>query len=185
MIENDLKKYSVSCMSNAKWRKFFSSIHEGALELDHCTWKLVNSEQPVQGYLPDSKMLGEDFVGDCGALNGPFEFRIIEWLLIPEKHGQRPYEKSPIIYSTQDIKSVEDKINLAGNFEYQVIPEGIILLDTHNIDWLSSSLYTLLHVKSSLAIEISGDRSREDSRFECNPVLPCGIAVCASCILMW
>jgi hypothetical protein len=125
MIENDLKKYSVSCMSNSKWRKFFASVHEGSLELSHCTWKLVNSEKAVKGFLPDADMLGEDYVGDCGALNGPIEFKTIEWILIPEKHGHRPYQNSPIKYSTQDIKSVEDKINSAGNFEYEVIPDGI------------------------------------------------------------
>tara|TARA_R110000764_G_scaffold69859_1_gene144465 strand:+ start:4846 stop:5280 length:435 start_codon:yes stop_codon:yes gene_type:complete len=125
MIENDIKKFSVSCMSNSKWRKLFSGIHEGALDFDFSIWKLVNDNAPIKGFLPDIKQLGENHVGDCGALNGPFEFKLIEWLLIPKEHGYYQYEKAPIKYHKQDIEMVERKINETGNFEYDVTSEGI------------------------------------------------------------
>ncbi len=125
MIENDIKKFSVSCMSNSKWRKFFSGIHEGALDFDFCIWKLVNDNDPIKGFLPDIKQLGEDYVGDCGALNGPFEFKLIEWLVIPKEHGYSQYKNAPIKYHKQDIDMVERKLNETGNFVYDVTPEGI------------------------------------------------------------
>ena len=125
MIEHDLKRYSRSFMSNSKWRKFFQVINQQTLELNQCTWKLVNEKDPIPGHLPDARQLGDDSVGDCGALNGPFPFKIIEWILLPAQHGYRPYEKAPIHYESQDLQKVQETLDTAGHFEYELNEEGM------------------------------------------------------------
>jgi hypothetical protein len=125
MLENDLKKFSVSLMSNTKWTKFFTAINCDTMELEACKWKLVSEKEPINGWLPDSKQLGKNYVGDCGALNGPFLFKEIEWIMIPAKHGICPYDHAPLKYTYQDLKSVKEKISSAGNFEIEVCDEGI------------------------------------------------------------
>ena len=81
MLENDLKQYSSSFMSNAKWRKLFTVINNGSTPLSVCVWKIVTDKEPKNGFLPDKEQLGDDYVGDCGALNGPFEFKVIEFAI--------------------------------------------------------------------------------------------------------
>jgi uncharacterized protein DUF6678 len=125
MLESDLKRYSASFMSNAKWRKLFSVINSKTLELNCCTWKFVDETEPVSGWLPDYHQLGESYVGDCGALNGPFEFRAIEWISIPAKHGYRQYENAPMSYTNQSLNEVKKKIDSVGSYEYEITEEDI------------------------------------------------------------
>ncbi|GJL78027.1 MAG: hypothetical protein NPINA01_10160 [Nitrospinaceae bacterium] len=112
-------------MSNAKWRKLFRVINSQSLKLNGCTWKLVDQTEPETGFLPDHRQLGETYVGDCGALNGPFEFRAIEWISIPAKQGYRPYENAPLSYIHQNLNEVKKKIDSAGRYEYEITEEDI------------------------------------------------------------
>ncbi len=114
-----------SCMSNAKWRKLFKVVNKDTIELNMCTWKLLDEEQPLSGYLPNYQELGDDYVGDCGALNGPFEYRLIEWLLIPAKHGYQPYDKAPVQYLFQDLADIRKKLDAVGQFEYENSETGL------------------------------------------------------------
>lgn len=41
----------------------------------HCMWKLVCEQQCRSGFVHSVEQLGDNSIGDCGALNGPFEFR--------------------------------------------------------------------------------------------------------------
>jgi hypothetical protein len=112
-------------MSNSKWKKLFSVINEKNLKLTTCVWKLIDENMPTPGRVPDLKMLGEDYVGDCGALNAPFEYNRIEWLLIPSKFSFRPYEHAPIQYNFQDIGQIKEQIDNIGKYEYEISEEGI------------------------------------------------------------
>lgn len=125
MLENDLKKYSCSFMSNAKWRKLFSVINDRNIPLPSCVWKLVTDKDPQKGFIPDIEQLGDSYVGDCGALNGPFSFNTIEWLFLPSKVGHRHYEKAPVKYSYQNIEAIKNLIDSVGYFEYEITDEGI------------------------------------------------------------
>ena len=122
----DKPEPTASYMSNTKWRKLFRAIAD--LEINKCTWKLTDEKEPLDGHLPDPNVMGEDYVGDCGALNGPFSFNLIEWIHIPSKVGFRPYDKAPMQYNHQDIKEVERKINLAGNFQLEVDEDGVKII---------------------------------------------------------
>ena len=125
MLENDIKKYSRSFMSNAKWRKLFRVVNRESSELNCCTWKLVDEKNPVSGFLPDYSQLGDTYVGDCGALNGPFGFRTIEWILLPAKHGYRPYDKAPWQYEYQNLNQVKERIDAVGQYAYEMTEEGL------------------------------------------------------------
>ena len=125
MLEKEIAKYSYSCMSNAKWRKLFSVVNESNLKLAHCVWKLVGEDEPKNGFVPDYDSLGDNYVGDCGTLNGPFEFKLIEWLLIPYKFGFRPYESAPIQYKTQELSHVIEQLYSLGQFEIERNEDGI------------------------------------------------------------
>ena len=114
-----------SCMSDAKWRKFFQVVNQATIHLNMCTWKLVNEVRPRPGHLPDYRQLGDDYVGDCGALNGPFEFRTIEWLLIPAKHGYQDYDKAPVQYIEQNLDEIQKHIDAIGHFEYEICDQGL------------------------------------------------------------
>ena len=120
-MDRNLRSY----MSNAKWRKFFKVVNRNTLKLNMCTWKLLNEEQPLLGHLPDYQELGDDYVGDCGALNGPFDFRLIEWWLIPGKHGYRPYDKAPVQYLSQSLDDIKKKVDAVGQFEYELSEKGL------------------------------------------------------------
>ncbi|WP_241210136.1 DUF6678 family protein [Vibrio splendidus] len=119
------ERFSCSYMSNAKWRKLFSVVNENNVQFTHCQWKLVSETDPKLGHLPDFDSLGEYYVGDCGALNGPFEFELIEWLFIPTSIGYKPYEGSPTIYNTQGVQHLIDQLNVLGEFEFTSDDEGL------------------------------------------------------------
>ena len=124
-LEKILQKYTRSYMSNAKWRKLFSVVHERNLAFSHCVWKLVTESEPTPGHVPDIDELGDTYVGDCGALNGPFEFREIEWILIPRSHAFRRYENAPLEHKTQQFDSIVSQIESLGQFEYELTDEGL------------------------------------------------------------
>jgi len=69
--------------------------------------------------------LSESYVGDCGALNGPFPFKAIEWLFLPHKFGYRNYDNAPMKYITQDLKEITQKIDSIGKFEYELTQDGL------------------------------------------------------------
>jgi len=124
-LVNNLKKFSCSFMSNAKWRKLFSVVNENNTEFTNCQWKLVNDSDPVFGHLPDFDSLGDYYVGDCGALNGPFDFDLIEWLLVPTTLGYKPYEGSPVVYKNQSVTHLVEQLNAIGEFQIETVEGGI------------------------------------------------------------
>ena len=125
MLEKDIAKFSYSCMSNAKWRKLFSVVNESNLEMVNCIWKLVGESEPKNGFVPDYEQLGEDYVGDCGALNGPFKFKSIEWLRLPTRIAQKAYENAPLQFKTQDLTFLIEQLRSMCSFEIEVNSEGI------------------------------------------------------------
>ena len=125
MLEKEIAKFSYSCMSNAKWRKLFSVIKESNLEMAHCVWKLVGEPEPKNGFVPDYEQLGENYVGDCGALNGPFEFKSIEWLKLLTRVSYKAYENAPTQFKTQDLTHLIEQLRSKGSFEIETNSDGI------------------------------------------------------------
>lgn len=118
MLSRQRRRFTRAYMSDTKWRKVFRVVNTRTLALNLCVWKLVDTDEPLQGHLPDFEQLGADYVGDCGALNGPFPFRDIEWLLIPVRHEWKPYyEGAPSRYLEQNLESVLEQLQTVGQFE--------------------------------------------------------------------
>jgi hypothetical protein len=119
-------KHSRSFMSDAKWRKLFSVVNVENIEVNCCDWKLVSEELPIKGYLPSSRALGESFVGDCGALNGPFDYKEIEWLMIPRRITWRAYKDAPESSRENNIQAILELISSTGStFEIESTEEGL------------------------------------------------------------
>ena len=120
-----LKKYSRSFMSNSKWRKLFSIVNESNVSFTHCHWKLITESSSKKGHLPDFNSLGNDHVGDCGALNGPFLFKSIEWVSVPMKFSYKPYKGAPTSHKLQSIEHLVEQLDAIGKFEYEKSSEGL------------------------------------------------------------
>lgn len=127
MLDRDIAKFSYSCMSNAKWRKLFRIVNDSHLGLENCIWKLVGEDEPKHGFFPDFEQLGENYVGDCGALNGPFEFKRIQWLKLPNHVGYKQYENAPTQYKTQDLSIIIEQLCTIGSFEIDIDSEGVTI----------------------------------------------------------
>lgn len=113
-------------MSDAKWRKLFSVVNVENIEVNCCDWKLVSEELPIKGYLPSSKALGKSFVGDCGALSGPVDFKEIEWLMIPRRITWRAYKDAPESSRENNIQFILELISSTGStFEIESTEEGL------------------------------------------------------------
>ena len=67
-------------MSNTKWLKAFDALEDAGLGGEPCLWKFVDDLEPCRGFLPERGQLNATGIGDCGAANGPFEFKTVEWL---------------------------------------------------------------------------------------------------------
>ncbi|MCJ8349912.1 hypothetical protein [Moritella sp.] len=77
------------------------------------------------GRNPDKKLLvqSEWFKG----LNGPFEFKRIEWLELPNRIGHKPYENAPTQFKTQDLSRIIEQLNVIGSFEIDSDSESITI----------------------------------------------------------
>lgn len=122
-------RFSASFMSNTKWRKLFTVIHDKSLPLAICYWKLVKKEKPIYGWLPDVESLGEDQVSYIGDFTGqyldPVPYYEIEWIEIPDRQGDQAYENAPIKYTYQDLGAILKKIEAIGQFELAVTETAI------------------------------------------------------------
>lgn len=127
MLDKEIANFSYSCMSDAKWRKLFGVINDSNLKFANCVWKLVGESEPKNGFVPDLEQLGENYVGDCGALNGPFEFKRMEWIKLPTSIRYKPYDKAPTKVLTQDLSILLIQLNAIGNFELDENSEGITI----------------------------------------------------------
>jgi hypothetical protein len=116
-------RFTASFMSNAKWRKFFIVIDKPELNLKQAIWKFIDSEHEIRGWLPKSDELMERYVGDYGL--GPFAYKHIEWLEIPETGIPLGFEKVPFKYWHQNINEVISTLNSVGQFEIQRTERGV------------------------------------------------------------
>lgn len=117
------RKFSASFMSNAKWRKLFSSLDH--LKLKQAYWKFVGRDEEFRDIFLEEEDLMERFVGDCGLAGGPFSYRRIEWVEIPSVGKNPAYENIPHMNFSQDIEEVKNILNSIGELEYELAERGI------------------------------------------------------------
>ncbi|MCG7549250.1 hypothetical protein [Pseudoalteromonas sp. Of7M-16] len=58
-------------------------------------------------------------------LNGPFEFRRIEWLLLPHRVEFKPCENAPTQYKMQDLTPTLEYLSMFGCFEVEMDKVGL------------------------------------------------------------
>lgn len=114
---------TVSLMSDAKWRKLFGVIAQNSRHVSSATWKIINETSPVQGWLPSAADIWDSAVDGC--LNGPIDFKMIEWIEIPRTVPFRPYDKAPLSYRTQNIEVLAMEIEALGQFPLEWSGENI------------------------------------------------------------
>ena len=110
-------------MSNAKWRKFFRVVARDSEHVSTATWKLVGEPEPLVGYLPGVKDIWETSVDNC--LNGPVEYKQIEWVELPSKVEFRRYKGAPISVRAQDLGSVANALRAEAQFPLEDTPTGL------------------------------------------------------------
>ena len=117
------RKFEVSFMSNAKWRKLFVALEP--LQLKQAYWKFVDREDEFRDIFIDEEDLMEKFVGDCGLAGGPFAYRRIEWVEIPSIGIDPQYEKIPYMNFEQDITEAGSILKSLGEFEIENTKRGL------------------------------------------------------------
>ena len=117
------RKFSVSYMSNAKWRKVFIALDP--LKLKQAYWKFVDIEEEFRDIFVEEDDLMEKFIGDCGLAGGPFAYRRIEWVEVPAIGINPQYENIPYMNFKQDIIKVENILKSLGKFEIEKTERGI------------------------------------------------------------
>lgn len=120
-------KEIIGLMSNAKWRKLLSHLSQVGM-VRHCTWKLLEWQEPRDGLLPAEDCLTELGVGDCGVVGGgPFRYAEIEWLLIPEKAVVWPKAQPQHRYEHQNIGKLRAAIDSIGQYPYLITESGLVI----------------------------------------------------------
>ncbi|WP_373416016.1 DUF6678 family protein, partial [Vibrio parahaemolyticus] len=116
-------RFSVSLMSNAKWRKVFTVLDVPELMLNQCYWKFVDNDYEFLGWFTKSDELMEKYVGDYGS--GPFAYKRIEWLEIPKVGKPGGYENVPFKHWHQDIDGALSILNSVGHFDIELTDRGL------------------------------------------------------------
>jgi hypothetical protein len=112
---------TASFMSDAKWRKFFDVAASNALAVWSGVWKLL-SEREQSGNFPGPADIWETAVDGC--LNGPVDYRSIEWIEIPRLATYSKYPNAPASFNSQDVASFLHALNAAGQFQIEETERG-------------------------------------------------------------
>jgi hypothetical protein len=117
------RRFTSAFMSNAKWRKFFTALDRPELKIEQAIWKFIDATVEIRGPMTKSNALMERYVGDYGL--GPFGYKHIEWIEIPNINIPLNYERDPSKHSEQDVCGALEILNKIGNFELLKTERGI------------------------------------------------------------
>jgi hypothetical protein len=104
--EKQLRQFSASHMSNAKWRKVLSAIEKSELKIRKATWKLIDSDDLLDWGVPLLNPHYPNVVAD-GPPSQPVAFRTIEWIRFP-KAGQDIDGLKRVLQEAADVCLKED-----------------------------------------------------------------------------
>jgi len=122
-LEKEILKRT-SYMNNAKWFKLFSAIENEKITIHSAYIKFLLTDRTYKFHFGGFDKTG---FGDVSEL-GPFEFKKIEWLLIPEKYEIERWNRNEKLTSeviTQSLDELEKILNLLGQFEYNITDDGL------------------------------------------------------------
>lgn len=111
-------------MNNTKWFKLFTEIENKKIKIQSAYIKFLLTDRKHKFHFGGFDETG---FGDVSEL-GPFTFKEIEWLFIPEKHETERWNRNEKLTSEiihQPIDKLEKIINFLGQLEYDITEEGL------------------------------------------------------------
>ena len=114
--------YTASFMSDTKWRRFFTVAAENPQKVWYAVWKLIREDEK-SGWLPDTSHKWDEAVDGC--LNGPVDYRLIEWIEIPRRVAYRKYDNAPASYRAQEIATFRAALAAVGQFQIEDTERGL------------------------------------------------------------
>ncbi|WP_397362421.1 DUF6678 family protein [Olleya sp. R77988] len=106
-----------SFMSNTKWFKLFTKIEENKFDIQSAYIKFLLEDRKYKFRFGGFDTTG---FGDVSAI-GPFKFKEIEWILIPEKHEIERWNRNEKLTSeiiSQPLIEIKKIMTSLGHFEY-------------------------------------------------------------------
>lgn len=122
-LEKEILKRT-SFMNNAKWFKLFSEIENENIKIHSAYIKFLLTDRKYKFHFGGFDETG---FGDVSEL-GPFKFKEIEWLLIPDKYEIERWNRNEKLTSEiidQPLDKLEKIINFLGQFEYVRTEDGL------------------------------------------------------------
>jgi len=111
-------EFDSKLLSNAKWRKCFSTLENMSPELQ-VIWKFVGSQnQGVRHALPSTLALEERYLNSRFWF-GPCYYKEIEWLEFPSVGKPYGKENIPGSFFQQSIHEVKDLLNAVGQWPFE------------------------------------------------------------------
>lgn len=102
------RRYSISHMSNTRWRRVFGAIADAGVTEIQSEWKYIGSDKVVRlTYMPRREDLHDRVYTD--GCSHPYEYRWIEWIRFPRKY----FDELHGLTRDQDVSAVEDALKAA------------------------------------------------------------------------
>jgi hypothetical protein len=114
--------FSVSYMSDSKWRKALGAIADAGLRLERATWKFIDSDRLCEWGIPHRSDLLPTRLSD-----GRFqlvEYKWIEWIHFPRRW--RPVADVDY-WIAQDLEGLTRVLESSGHFHFADDEQGLTL----------------------------------------------------------
>ena len=116
-----VKNYSISFMSNTKWRKLFLALDIDGMILNHVLLKCVDKDKPRRWHMPKTDEIEKIWVTE-GKHGCDYVYKEMEWLelLNTAKPSNVPYR-----FYEQTVELATSVIKSLGEFETEKTPLGL------------------------------------------------------------
>ena len=120
------RKYAVSYMSNAKWRKLFATIDEAGIEIEKAVWRFIDGDEAFAWGWPDADELDEARLKD-GRFQ-PVEYKWIEAIFVPREYQPDGYQHVPHAVRRQDVAGILSVLRRTSQYMVEEDADGITIL---------------------------------------------------------
>ena len=122
-LEKEILKRA-SYMNNSKWFRLLTEMQDAEINIHSAYIKFLLNDRKYKFHLGG---FNEKGFGDVSEL-GPFRFKEIEWILIPERYETERWNRNEKLTSEfffQPIEKIEQIIKNMGLLEYEIREEGL------------------------------------------------------------